>query len=108
MNKFGKKRRVMIVNFAEDKEIFPTRVLRSFLDRREKSLPELFVDVFHCIQAKPGNIETLDPIRINIDHASDNAKLFGKQIVEAGDVSILGTFTAGRGFASVVINGWII
>src|ERR1700722_9208769 len=108
MNKLGKRRRVQIVHLAKNKEILPSESLCRPQDRWNKTLPEFVVHMLHRVEAKSGDREVLNPIRIDFGHAPDNPWLLGKQIVEPGYIPVLGAFSARRGFAAIMINRRII
>src|ERR1700741_740055 len=63
--KFRKERRIRVVNLSENKKIFPIRFPGSLQNGRNKSLPELVVDVFDSVEAKPGNREVPNPIDVD-------------------------------------------
>ena len=108
MREFGDKRRVLIVHFAKNKEILATGFFCSIPDRWDKTLPELVVDVLDRVETEARDFEYLNLIRVDIDHAPDNAWLLGKQIVETGDIPVLRALPSSRGPATVMIHRRIV
>ncbi len=108
MNKLRDKSGIRIIHLAENKEILSAGIFSHFRHRRDKFQPEFIVNVLDGIEAKTGNREVFDPVRIDINHPLYDTRLFGKQVIESGDISILRTLSSGRGFASVVVNGGIV
>src|ERR1700730_12958185 len=108
MNILGKRCWIRIVHFAKNKEIPPSESLCRPQDRWNKTLPELVVHMLHRVQPESGDREVLNPIRIDFDHAPDNPRLLGKQIVEPRYIPVLCAFAPSRGFTAIMINRRIV
>jgi hypothetical protein len=71
-------------------------------------LPELVVDVLHRVDAEAVDAEVADPRLVDVDHAADDPRVLGEQVVEAEEVAVLRVLADERRVAAVVVQGDVV
>src|ERR1700682_1910400 len=76
--------------------------------RRHEALPELRIDVLCRIDAKAVDAIAVDPIAEYLYETTHRARVFGHEIVEAGEITHRGTLAAKIRVAAIVIINRIV
>src|SRR5262249_35814824 len=103
MHDLGKHSRVIVEKLGKNPKIFPLPRFGSRSNSWHKLLPKLWVHVLEGIQAHACQIEASYPILVDVDHSLDDAWLFGEQVVQTRNISVLRAFAGASYISSVMI-----
>jgi hypothetical protein len=95
-------------DLAEHEEVRLALGLRVAHERGRELLPELVVDVLHRVDAEAVDLRLAHPRLVDVDHAVDDLRVLGEEVVEAEEVAVLRVLAGERRVPAVVVQRHVV